>query len=552
MSANSIMVTAPDQATKEPTIAMAPAPGGVIKKSGSGFAAPFPSGYRASGVLLHVTSLPSPYGTGDLGPSAFAWVDQLAVAGQRWWQVLPLGPTGFGHSPYQALSSFAASTLIISPEKLVEHGLLKKRECDHVPFPSDIVDFAAVIPFKERILARAWKNFSDGARPDLRPEFEKFKEEKASLQADVALFMALRTKYHGRSFLEWPLDLVQRKPAALARATHELSQEIEKFLFGQFIVINQWLALKDHANHLGIQLLGDLPIFVSADSADVWSNPELFLLDAQHRPRVVAGVPPDYFSKQGQLWGNPLYDWDALRETRYDWWIKRLAARLEYLDAIRIDHFRAFEAAWHVPAGASTAQSGHWMAGPGADFFHEMRRTLGRLPLLAEDLGIITPPVEALRDQFQLPGMRVLQFGFNGDPNNPHLPHRCVHNGVVYTGTHDNDTTRGWYEALLESDRRHLWNYLRRTTGAANEVPHELIRLAWSSAAALAITPFQDLLGLGSGARMNMPGQREGQWRWRCLMNDTAIQNAFQWLYELTRTSGRLANQVISRPRRIS
>ncbi len=488
-----------------------------------------------------MTSLPSPYGIGDVGPSAFAWVDRLAAAGQTWWQVLPLGPTGYGHSPYQALSSFAANPLVISPDQLIEDGLLRAGDCSDGSFPADRVDFEKVIPFKERVLVRAWKHFRTGVRPDLRLEFEQFCEEKGPVQDDAALFMALRGRYGGRPFQEWPAELVRREPKSLARAKRERAEDIEQFRFGQFILLRHWRILKDYANRRGVRLLGDLPIFVSPDSADVWANPELFLLDEQTKPRVVAGVPPDYFSAQGQLWGNPLYDWEALRQTGYHWWIKRLQARLNYLDAIRIDHFRGFEAAWHVPAGAPTAQSGHWVPGPGADFFEKVRQALGGLPLLAEDLGVITPAVEALRDHFRLPGMRVLQFAFNGDPNNPHLPHHYVHNGVVYTGTHDNDTTRGWYDTLPESERLNLWQYLQRPPGPADEVAWELIRLASSSPAALAVTPFQDMLGLGSAARMNIPGRADGQWRWRRPGDDGLHDAAFQRLCEVTKSSGRFA-----------
>jgi 4-alpha-glucanotransferase len=305
-------------------------------------------------------------------------------------------------------------------------------------------------------------------------------------------------------------------------------------------VLRQWQALKRYANERGVRILGDLPIFVSPDSADVWADPELFLVDHQLNPRFMAGVPPDYFSAEGQLWGNPIYDWEAHQQTGYRWWIDRVTARLDYLDAIRIDHFRGFEAAWHVPAGATTAASGRWVAGPGADFFQKLRTSLSGLPFLAEDLGIITPAVEALRDQFQLPGMRVLQFAFSGDPNNPHLPHRSVHNGVIYSGTHDNDTTRGWYESLPEYVRRNFWDYAKRPPADAHTAPWEMLRLAWSSAAALAITPLQDLLALGSEARMNSPGCAEGQWRWRCACDDRVKQSAFQKLYELTASTSRL------------
>lgn len=514
-----------------------------MKPERSGFSAPFPPAYRASGVLLHVTSLPSRYGIGDVGPSAFAWVDLLAAAGQSWWQVLPLGPTGYGHSPYQALSSFAANPLVLSPEQLKKDGLLEPGDCGDCSFPSDHIDFERVVLFKERVLARAWENFGRGARADLRPAFEQFCEEKAALQTEPALFMALRAKYQGAPFVEWPAGLARREHGALETARRELAGVIDRFRFGQFLLLRHWKILKDYANQRGVRLLGDLPIFVSPDSSDVWANPELFLLDGQSKPRVVAGVPPDCFSADGQLWGNPIYDWEAFRKTGYRWWIDRLQARLDYVDAIRIDHFRGFEAAWHIPAGAPTAATGRWVAGPGADFFDKAQRALGGLPLLAEDLGIITPAVTALRDQFRLPGMRVLQFAFNGDPNNPHLPHHCVPNGVIYTGTHDNDTTRGWYDALPEHERRNLWHYLQRPSGEPEEAVWEMIRLASASGAALAVTPFQDLLGLGSATRMNIPGRADGQWRWRC--PDEALNTpSWQRLRELTQKSGRLAGSL--------
>ncbi len=514
------------------------------------FNAPFPQGYRASGVLLHVTSLPSPYGIGDVGPSALAWVDQLAAAGQSWWQVLPLGPTAYGHSPYQALSSFAANPLVLSPEQLAKEGLLDLAELENLDFSSGYVDFERVIPFKKRVLALAWKNFRARSYPELRSAFEQFCHKSASLQDDSALFMAIRARFGGVRFQEWPAGLARRDPKNLATIRGELAEAIEQFRFEQFLVLRQWQQLKRHANDRGVRILGDLPIFVAPDSSDVWAAPELFLLDGQLNLRVQAGVPPDYFNAQGQLWGNPIYNWEALRQTGYRWWINRFEARLNFLDAIRIDHFRGFEAAWHVPAGAATAAAGQWVAGPGADFFDKVRAALGGLPLLAEDLGTITPPVEVLRDRFLLPGMRVLQFAFNGDPNNPHLPHRCVHNGVVYTGTHDNDTTRGWYDLLPEHSRRNLWNYLQRPSGEPDDVPGEMIRLAWSSPAALAITPFQDLLGLGSEARMNIPGRGDGQWAWRCAWDNMTNDAVFHRLYELTASSGRLAKDSL--PARIS
>ena len=515
--------------------------------AGARFSAPFPTGYRAAGVLLHVTCLPSRYGVGDVGPAAYAWVDRLAATGQTWWQVLPLGPTGCGHSPYQSLSSFAANLLVLSPDQLQADGLLDASDCEDCDFPSETVDFERVIPFKDRVLSRAWKKFQGGARPELRPAFEQFCAEKGTLLAEPALFLTLRTRYQDAPFYEWPEELARREPRALESARRELAEAIDRFRFGQFLLLRQWTMLKDYANRRGIRIMGDLPIFASPDSADVWANPELFLLDERLRPRVVAGVPPDYFSADGQLWGNPVYDWEALRKSGYRWWIDRLRVPLEYLDALRIDHFRGFEAAWHVPADAPTPASGRWVPGPGADFFDKVRQALGGLPLLAEDLGVITPAVTALRDRFQLPGMRVLQFAFNGDPDNPHLPQHCLHNGVVYTGTHDNDTTRGWYEALPEHERGHLWNALQRQPGDSREAAWELLRLAWSAPSALAIAPLQDLLALGSQARMNVPGRAEGQWGWRCSKN-ALTDPCWQRLHELTREAGRVASPTATSP----
>jgi 4-alpha-glucanotransferase len=503
------------------------------------FSAPFPPGYRASGILLHVTSLPSPYGIGDLGPSAFAWIDLLAGAGQTWWQMLPLGPTGPGHSPYQALSSFAVSPLVISPDQLLEDGLLDARDCGDCCFPSDHVDFEKVAAFKGRILSRAWQNFRSRPGADLRDAFERFREQAAGVLAEPALYMALREKYQGAAFTEWPIELARREPGAVAKARQELAEAIDRFLFGQFVVLRQWGMLKEYANRRDVRLLGDLPIFVSAESSDVWAHPELFLLDRELKPRVVAGVPPDYFSADGQRWDNAVYDWNALRSTGYRWWIDRIRVRLSFLDAIRVDHFRGFEAAWHIPVEAPTAAFGQWVAGPGADFFQQLRQALGALPLLAEDLGVITPAVTELRDRFQLPGMRVLQFAFNGDPKNPHLPQHYVHNCVAYTGTHDNDTTRGWYDAAPEQDRSRFWSYLQRGPGEPGEAAWEMIRLALSSEAALAVFPLQDLLGLGSSARMNIPGRAEGQWVWRC--TDGALEGAdWQRLRELTKAARRM------------
>jgi 4-alpha-glucanotransferase len=499
---------------------------------------PFPPDYRASGLLLHVTSLPSPYGVGDIGPSALAWIDRLANAGQSWWQALPLGPTGFGDSPYQSLSSFAGNGLLISPDSLLEDGLLKASDLDRPAFPSTFTDYDAVIPFKHRLLELAWHHLLDGAPGELRPAYGQFIDEQAHWLEDYALFRALKARYRGAFYLEWPAELVRRDPAALSQARRDLVGPIDQVRFAQFVLFRQGARLKEHARARGVRLIGDLPFFVSPDSSDVWANPDLFLLNEDRRPRFVAGVPPDYFSSLGQLWGNPVYDWEALRRTGYRWCIDRLRALLAHVDAIRLDHFRGFAAAWHVPNGAPTAQSGQWVPGPGADFFTAVERELGGLPFVAEDLGFITPDVYALRDRFHLPGTKVLQFAFDGHSDNPYLPHSYLPNSVVYTGTHDNNTTRGWFDEVPESQRQNLWRYLKRPAGTGAEAAPALLELAWSSPAALAIAPLQDLLNLGSDARMNVPGRTTGNWRWRC-SEDMLSAPAFHWLRTLTESSRR-------------
>jgi 4-alpha-glucanotransferase len=488
-------------------------------------------------VLLHVTALPSPHGIGDLGPSAFAWIDRLHEAGLQWWQGLPVGPTGWGDSPYQALSSFAGNALLISPDWLVEDGLLQATDLG-ARFPALFVDYERVIPFKEQLLDTAWGRFQAGVRSDLRNAFEEYCTRHAGWLDDYALFTVLKRRHPGRQYVEWPAELVQREPAALARAKQEAGEEMQRVRFAQFLLRRQAGALKTHAAARDVRLVGDLPFFVSPDSSDVWAHPELFLLDAHRRPRAVAGVPPDAFSADGQLWGNPLYDWDALRGTGYRWWIDRVRALLAHVDVVRLDHFRAFAAAWHVPAGAPTAQSGVWASGPGADLFSVTARELGGLPFIAEDLGLITPDVERLRDDFGLPSSRVLQFAFDGDRHNVHLPRNHPANAVVYTGTHDNDTTRGWYEGLPPAQQRLVWSGLGRRLSDSREAAPKLLGLAWASAAALAIVPFQDVLNLGSEARMNVPGRADGNWRWRCT-RDTLGPTAFAALRALTAASGR-------------
>jgi 4-alpha-glucanotransferase len=383
---------------------------------------PFRPDFRASGILAHVTSLPTDRGIGDFGPAARRWIDRLQAAGQSWWQVLPLGPIGDGASPYSSPSSFAANELLISPDDLIDDELLRPGDCaESVPTTAS-VHYPAVIPFKERLVGDAWRSFLGGARADLRSAFEAFCRDQGHWLDDYALFRALKARFGGRSYLDWPGELVRRKRTALEAARRELAAQCERTRFAQFLAFLQGSRLKEYARTKGVHLLGDLPFYVSPESSDVWADPQLFRLDERRRPLFVAGVPPDYFSAAGQLWGNPVYDWEALRRAGYRWWIDRLRALLAHVDMVRLDHFRAFAAAWHIPAGSATAEHGSWVAGPGADFFTAAQASLGRLPFLAEDLGLITPDVVALRDRFTLPGMRVLQFAFDGASDNPHLP----------------------------------------------------------------------------------------------------------------------------------
>jgi 4-alpha-glucanotransferase len=467
---------------------------------------------RSAGILLHPTSLPGPYGIGDLGQPAYDWVDFLAKAHQTWWQILPLGPTGYGDSPYQCFSAFAGNANLISPDLLVRDGLIHQHDLEGIHFQAASVDFGPVIEFKNKMLRRACENFRAGSTSSLKLEFEAFCRAKSSWLDDFALFMALRDAHGGKSWLEWPPDYALPKPEMIRKARRELADTIFLHQFRQFLFFRQWWNVKIYAKERGIHLIGDVPIFVAADSADVWSHPHLFWLDEKGRPTVVAGVPPDYFSKTGQLWGNPLYNWQAVKKSNYEWWIARIRAALEQVDFIRLDHFRGFEAYWEIPAGMPTAEIGRWVPGPGADLFQALRQSLGELPLLAEDLGVITPEVESLRDQLGLPGMRILQFAFDEGPTNPYLPHQYEANTVVYTGTHDNDTTRGWYESLPKKEAQFLHRYLNREDP---DIVWNLIRLAWSSVADFALAPLQDVLSLGTQARMNTPAKPAGNWRWR-------------------------------------
>jgi 4-alpha-glucanotransferase len=506
-----------------------------------------PFGHRASGLLLHVTCLPSRYGIGDLGPGAYAWIDRLHETGQTWWQALPFGPTGFGNSPYQNLSSFLGNGLFVSPELLIEDGLLQVTDCSGA-FSPLTVDYDVVIPFKHRLLETVWTRFKAGVRKDLIAAYDEFRQSRSRWLDDYALFRALKLRFKGASYLDWPTELAKRVPSALVEARRSLANEVDMVCLAQFLLFRQGKRLKEYARARGIRLIGDLPFFVSPDSSDVWANPELFVLDAQYRPRFVGGVPPDYFSSTGQLWGNPVYDWQAHRDTDYGWWIDRLITLLDHVDVIRLDHFRAFAAAWHIPAGSKTAKAGEWIPGPGFEFFDAVRAKLGALPFIAENLGLITPDVSDLRDRFSIPSTRVLQFAFDGNLQNPHLPENYSANTVVYTGTHDNATTREWFEQLSEPEQRYFWRYLGRSPAGNAAVAREMILLAWRSPAAIAIAPLQDLLNLGSAGRMNVPGEPEGNWRWRANW-DMFASRSFEWLSELTDSADRKARVLVDATR---
>ncbi len=474
---------------------------------------------RASGILLHPTSLPSRFGIGDLGPAAHAFVDFLTETGQRWWQMLPLGPTGFGNSPYQSHSSYAGNALLISPEFLVEDGWLDPKDWDNYPkLPDDVVAFDAVTEAKERLFRRAFERF----RPD-QLGFETFRHDASHWLDDYALFMALKAAHDDAPWYDWPPELATRKPGAIARQRNKLGTTILYYQFIQYVFDRQWQRLREACKASEVSLIGDLPIFVAQDSADVWARPDLFQLDERGQPLVVAGVPPDYFSETGQLWGNPLYDWKVHANEKFAWWIARMKASTDRMDLVRLDHFRGFEAYWEVPAGSETAATGRWALGPGTAFLEALREGLGGLPLIAEDLGEITAEVEALRNRFELPGMKILHFAFSGDPGSDNnLPHNFINHCIAYTGTHDNDTTIGWFtrsdaattqsRTQIEAERAFVCRYLG-TCGA--EIHWDLIRLAMASVADTVIIPLQDILGLDRTARMNVPGQAEGNWGWR-------------------------------------
>lgn len=471
---------------------------------------------RSSGVLLHPTSLPSRFGIGDLGSQAYQFVDFLAESFQQVWQVLPIGTTGYGNSPYSSYSALAGNPLLISPETLIEENLLSVEDCQDLPeFPLEKVDYELVIATKIPLLKKACENFKQRGSHEQKEEFDNFSTRQSYWLDDFALFMALKEVHDGATWNNWEKEIAFRKPEAIIEWTSKLVEEIFEYKFLQFLFFRQWKKLKEYANESGVTIFGDIPIYVAHDSVDVWCNPQYFALDEDTGAvALMAGVPPDYFSATGQLWGNPVYDWEALEEDNFDWWVQRIKGMLEYVDLIRIDHFRGFQAYWGVEQGSETAMNGTWLEAPGEALFKEIRERLGSLPFIAEDLGEITPDVIALRDKFEFPGLKILQFAFDYNQGNPFVPYNyTTSNCVVYTGTHDNNTTVGWFEELSPEEKSRVTDYLGCV--CPEGIAWSLIRLGMSTIANLAIFPLQDILGLGTEAKMNTPSQGEGNWQWR-------------------------------------
>jgi 4-alpha-glucanotransferase len=469
---------------------------------------------RASGLLVHPTSLPGRYGIGDLGPSTRLLLDFLSAAKQHLWQTLPLGPTGYGDSPYASFSAFAGNHQLIAPGDLAERGWLTPSDLDEVPeFAPTAVDYGAAGNFKMALLRRAFERFQARATAERRDTFASFREGNQDWLDDYTLFMALKAAHEGKPWTEWEPALVGREPDALADARRALADDVQLHAFLQWLFFSQWEDVRAYAHERGISIVGDLAIFVAHDSADVWSHRDLFSLDERGNPSVVAGVPPDYFSRTGQRWGNPLYRWDVLASDGYAWWVERVRATLRLADVLRLDHFRGFYAYWEVPASCPTAVEGHWVRAPGKQLFETILHQLGEVQIIAEDLGKITAPVRRLRETLGLPGMKVLQFAFGSDARNKHLPHWFTSNTAVYTGTHDNDTACGWFQSRGKREREFALSYL---DSDGREFNWDLIRAALASVADIAVVPLQDVLGLGSEARMNLPGRAAGNWTWRC------------------------------------
>ena len=473
--------------------------------------------FRTSGILLHPTSLPSRFGIGDLGENAYRFIDFLTNSDQQIWQILPIGPTGYGNSPYLSYSALAGNPLLISPALLQQQGLLTEAELQNLPdFPLDKVDFDQVIATKMPLLRRASDRFKAQASSEEEQEFQQFCNRQNDWLSDYALFMSLKEAHDGKAWNQWGTDIAYRQPQAMVEWANKLVDQIFFHKFVQYQFFSQWKNLKHYANQNGIRLFGDIPIYVAHDSADVWAHSDIFRLDPKTgEAALMAGVPPDYFSDTGQLWGNPVYNWEELAKTNFKWWIRRVEAILEYVDIIRIDHFRGFQAYWAVPQGESTAMNGTWLDAPGDEFFELLEKQLGKLPIVAEDLGVITPEVEALRDKLKFPGMKILQFAFDSDRANGFLPYNYTNrNCIVYTGTHDNDTTVGWFNERSPEAQAHVIDYFGCL---CNDGVHwAMIRLALGSVGNTAIIPFQDILGLGTDAKMNIPAQPTGNWGWRC------------------------------------
>ncbi|MHC1741144.1 MAG: 4-alpha-glucanotransferase [Anaerolineaceae bacterium] len=468
---------------------------------------------RSSGILLHPTSLPGPDGIGDLGPEAYRWIDLLVEANCHLWQVLPLGPTGYGDSPYQCFSAFAGNPYLISPTLLLDLDLLSRTDfIDRPTFPPDNVDFGPVINWKLILLDRAYERFNKKKNSKLLTAYELFCKNNSGWLNDFSLFMAIKESQGGVSWDNWTDPLRSRDRDTIDSFISKNKQSIEKHNFRQFLFFTQWSNLHQYANSKDVKIIGDIPIFVAYDSADAWAHPELFYLDNEGKPTVVAGVPPDYFSPTGQLWGNPLYRWEAHKADNYSWWVNRFRSVLSTVDIVRLDHFRGFAGYWEIPFGKPTAEIGKWVKGPGQNFFDSIQSQLGTLPIIAEDLGEITPDVIKLRETNSLPGMKILQFSFAGEPSDPFLPHNYTQNCVAYTGTHDNDTSLGWYRAASEKEK----DLCRRYFGCSGEdISWDFIRGVWSSVSVFSLCPLQDLLSLGSDARMNYPGRPSGNWGWR-------------------------------------
>jgi 4-alpha-glucanotransferase len=492
---------------------------------------------RAGGILLHPISLPSSCGIGDLGSAANRWLAWLGESGCGLWQMLPLGPPGYSESPYQSYSSFAGNPLLISLDGLVEDGLLAQQDLDHVPdFPPDRIAYNDVMAFKYSALDLAAERFFGGANESLIQVYETYENENRDWLDDFALFMALKEAHDGLPWTSWEIELAARRPDAIGRAAEEMASSLDKYRFHQFVFSRQWQSVRQRARASGVELIGDLPIYVAHDSVDTWVHPELFQLDANGMPTYVAGVPPDYFSPTGQRWGNPLYRWEKMQANGFHWWIRRFRAVLRWVDLVRFDHFLGLNRYWQIPAANLTAEQGTWQPAPGEELLDKLQDALGGLPIIVEDLGLVTPEVEALRDRFGLPGMKILQFAFDGDSENPFLPDHYPSNCVAYTGTHDNDTARGWYENAPEQIR----DRFRRYTGSdGTHVAWDMIRALWHSKADRTLAQMQDLLELGNEARMNVPGTSSGNWRWRMQESQLTLQLA-EKLRALNETTDRM------------